>query len=517
MKLVTAAAMRDLDRYTIEDVGLPGVVLMEVAGRGVATHTAALLRDSGRTGALILCGPGNNGGDGFVAARHLADDGFDVAVMLFVPPDAIRGDALVQFRTLSRFPVRILEAGDGLPADAWNASSGVIVDSLFGTGLGRPVTGPFAKVIEAANAAPCPRVAVDLPTGIDADTGRVLGCAFRADLTVTFGAAKIGHFSQPGRSYAGRVEVVPIGIPRAAIEAAAGAILIDRAVVSPAFPDRDAQGFKNRYGHLLVVGGLPGKAGAAMLAAKAAVRTGAGLVTIATSAPVRIEGLLPEVMVEGPFELDAARIGVEAQALEAVLSGKTALAVGPGLSMMPGVEAILEALLRRPIPIVLDADALNAMARSPEKRWVPGPGRVMTPHPGEASRLLEVAVADVQTNRVGAAQALASRYRTVVALKGASTVIAAPDGRLAVNPTGGSGLATAGSGDVLTGMVGALLARGIPAFEATCAACWVHGAAGDAAETSLTEHAVSASDVVEAVPGVLRSLAMTAGSERRDA
>ena len=508
MKLVTAATMRELDRQAIGDVGLPGLVLMEAAGRGTADAVEELLRASAGRSALILCGPGNNGGDGFVIARHLADRGFEGVVALLGTADGLKGDAASTFRMLARFPVRVVECPAGVPSELWDRPWDVVVDAMFGTGLARPVEGPFADAVERANALPCPRVAVDLPTGVDADTGRVSGVAFRANLTVTFGVAKIGHWSYPGRGFTGRLEVVPIGIPRTAIDAAPGAVLIGRGRAAGAFPPRAGDAFKNRYGHLVVVGGLPGKAGAALLAAMAAVRSGAGLVTLAThhETAARIEGLHPELMVEGPLTSKDEWIRNDARALETVLQGKTAAVLGPGLSTRPGAAAVVAAVLESGLPAVIDADALNLLADDPDTAAGLGPTRVITPHPGEAARLLGGSSADVQADRVTAARELARRTGAVAVLKGAGTVVAAPDGRLAINATGGPGLATAGSGDVLAGIVGALLARGLPPFEAACAGVYVHGRAGDLATGALTEHSVGASDVVEALAGAILEL-----------
>lgn len=512
MKLFGAGVMRELDRYTIEEVGIPGIVLMELAGRGAADHIEVMARERGLGSALVVAGPGNNGGDGFVVARHLADRGLAVAVVLLTQAAAVKGDAAATFAMLRRFPVRVIEAPGGAPEEMSEALPGagpdLVIDAIFGTGLARPVEGVFADAVDAINALPCPRVALDIPTGVDADTGRILGRAVRADLTVTFGAAKIGHWSYPGRAMRGRLEVVPIGIPRAAIDRASGAVLVGREEAAVAFPPRDPEGFKNRYGHVVVVGGVPGKAGAALLAANGAVRAGAGLVTIAThpESAARVEGRFPELMVE-------AAIGGEgpAGALPLVLGGKSAVVAGPGLGTDPFATRAVEQVLACGLPAVLDADALNVIAARPETLAGLRADAVMTPHPGEAGRLLGRSTTEVQADRVSAVRELAARAGAVVVLKGAGTLIAAPDGRLAVNPTGSPALATAGSGDVLAGVIGALLARGVAAFEAACAACWVHGVAGEVAARRLGEHSVGAPDVVEALAA---AIALTTDSPR---
>lgn len=515
MKLVTAETMKALDRHAIADLGIPGIVLMEVAGRSCAETTAEWMEERGLAKVLVLCGPGNNGGDGFVVARHLADWGYSVTAMLLAPPERLTGDARTTYDILTRFPVRIEQAGASLDPALFDAvaGDGVIVDAMFGTGLERPVTGPYAEAIRLAGRGCGLRVAVDLPTGVCANTGRVLGCAFRADLTVTFGAAKVGHFSYPGRAYCGHVEVVDIGIPRAAIDEAPGAVLLDPRVVGPAFAPRDPQAFKNRFGHLMVVGGLSGKGGAALLAALAGVRGGAGLVTVVTDreAQAHLEGRIPEIMVEGPLEVTASgEVRFAEQDLAVLLRGKTALAVGPGLSTRPGCDRLVEGLLETGLPVVLDADALNLLAPLAKSLGVRGPV-VLTPHPGEAARLLGRTTAEIQEDRVRAARDLVERSGGVVVLKGAGTVVAGPGSRLALSPVGGPGLATAGTGDVLTGLLGALLARGEDAWDAACAAVFVHGLAGDLAAEELGEHAVGASDVVDRLPEAIRSLSGTTG------
>lgn len=510
MKLVTAETMQGLDRYTIETVGIPGVVLMEVAGRACADHVAELMTEDNLDTALILCGPGNNGGDGFVVARHLSDWGFDPVVALFCKRGDVKGDARVNLDALDHFPVPVVEVTGDLPDGLLleTASPGVIVDALFGTGLQRAVKGRYARAIEAINAMHAPLVAVDIPSGVCSDTGRILGTAFEADLTVTFGAAKVGQFAYPGRAHCGTVEVAEIGIPGEAIDDAPGAVLLNPGMAAMAFPPRDASSFKNDYGHLLVVGGLEGKGGAALLTAMAAVRAGSGLVTVATdkSAQAHIEGRYPELMVEGPFTLDKGRIKLDGKAFKALMAGKTAVAVGPGLSTLPGADAILEAVLDAGLPVVIDADALNLIAADLERDWRLSPDCVMTPHPGEAGRLLVRPTGDVQDNRVAAARDLSDQWGTVVVLKGAGTLVASPDDRLGINSSGGPELATAGSGDVLTGVVGALLARGLPAWSAGCAGAFVHGTAGELAAHGMNEHSVSASDVLDALPEAIRTL-----------
>ncbi len=515
--LLTAAHLRELDRRAIEEVGIPGVILMENAGRAVAATVLDELGDE-RAPVVILCGGGNNGGDGFVVARMLHQHGRAVTVLLVAERERVRGDALVNLRVLEKLPVPIVPCHPKVSSAAREAlaRAPVIVDALFGTGLRSAPEGAAAELIELANESPAGRVAVDLPSGVAADTGQVLGVAFRAHVTVTFAAAKIGLFGHPGGGYSGLVRVADIGIPRHLMDASeACARLADSAVVAPALRPREICAHKGSFGHCLVVAGSPGKGGAALLAGRGALSAGAGLVTIATDEPTsaRIEGRAAELMVEtlrgvGDRRVDKGR-------LEALLAGKQALAVGPGLRSDAWGESLVRALPRcAKVPVVLDADGLNALAPHPGALAEATAPFILTPHPGEMGRLLGVSSAAVQEDRFKAARSLASRERATVVLKGAYTVIAAPDGRLSVNPTGNPGMATAGMGDVLTGILAALLARGLSPFEAAQAGVFLHGAAGDQAAEVLEENSVTAGSLIDSLPAVMRRLSRECGEVR---
>jgi len=486
------------------------VVLMESAGRACAERAAELMTERDLDTALVLCGPGNNGGDGFVVARHLSDWGFDPVVALFGRRASVKGDARVFLNTLDHFPVPIIEVTGDLPEDTLMAAAagGIVVDALFGTGLQRPIEGRYARAIESVNSLRCPVLAVDIPSGVCSDTGRIMGTALNADVTVTFGAAKIGHFSYPGRSRCGEVEVVDIGIPGEAIDEAPGAWLLDPGFAARAFPPRDAESFKNSFGHLLVVGGLKGKSGAALLSAMGAVRSGSGLVTIATDREARgnIEGRFPELMVEGPFLVDGDHIAVDEDHFSRLLESKTGVVIGPGLSTLSGADSILKIAIDAGLPIVLDADALNLMAAEPDREWGLGPDSVLTPHPGEAGRLLVRPTSEVQADRVRSAAELSDQTGAVVVLKGAGTLIAAPDNQMWINNTGGPALATAGTGDVLAGAIGGIIARGIPTWAAAAAAVYIHGLAGDLAAGSGNVHSISASDVLDRLSEAIASV-----------
>ncbi len=507
MKLVDAQTMRSIDQTAINSIGIPGVVLMESAGRAVADAVLSIAASHGTDRVLVVCGPGNNGGDGFVAARHLIDSGLEVVVVLLVGRSRYVGDALTNLKALDWFGATVVEAPSGIPDNlvAW-AADAVVVDAIFGTGLVRPVGGVFADTIDILNTLQGPAVAVDIPSGIDPDTGRVAGTAFEADVTVTFGAARIGHYVWPGRGHCGDITVAPIGIPRALIERAPGATLLQPADICPGFLPRHLDSFKNSFGHVAVIGGMPGRTGAAILAGRASLRAGAGLATVVTCdvSASRIDGSVPDLMVEPAFRLtdgDSGRgpwVGCEIASIHSVLRQKSAVVLGPGLGLLPGTESMIGFVLDAGLPAVIDADALNILAAG--RLDMPGASCILTPHPGEAARLQKTDSGTIQAGRLDAAREIAGKTGATTVLKGAGTIIANPDGRLAICDLGTPALAVAGSGDVLSGIAGALLARGIPPFDAACWAVTVHAIAGRVASRRFGEHGTTASDLVDSIP-----------------
>jgi len=504
MRLVGAAEMRAIDRAAIEGFGIPSLQLMARAGEAVVEAAAALAGHDGRF--VVLTGGGNNGGDGWVAARLLREAGRSVRVVAVVDPEALTGDA-------AAVADRAIDAGVPWalfhPDVPLQASLGdVVVDALLGTGLSRAPEGAFAQAIErvaAARAAGARVLAVDVPSGLSADTGRPLGPCVVADATVTFAFQKRGLVLHPGPAHAGVVRVADIGIPAAAAARVAPSCqLLDEAEARALVPPRDPSAHKGDAGRLLVVAGGPGKTGAAHLALLGALRGGAGLVTLAARPDVLGPALAgrPEAMSlalpgEGPLGPDD---------LDPLLAGARdadALVIGPGIPRGEATGALIMALLQvRRVPTVLDADALNALADSPSLlaglATLPGP-LVLTPHPGELARLCGTTVAAVQEDRIGVAAARARAWRAVVVLKGARTVVADPDGLPAVVPTGNAGMATGGTGDVLAGLCGALLAGGCPSADAARVAAWVHGAAGDLAAARFGQRGLVAGDLGEAI------------------
>ncbi len=514
--LVTSAEMRAFDRKTIDDLGVPSLSLMESAGRAVAAEVERM--DAGHV--VVVAGPGSNGGDGLVAARTLHARGHAVKVLLSVDAKTLQGDAKVCHAAAVKQGVPVIAASPQALRDALAAaSSPVLVDALFGTGLTRDVEGPAAALIEAMNAAGAPIVAVDVPSGLDADRGVPLGLAVRASVTVTFAFAKRGLHASPGFTYAGRVVKSDIGIPRT-FAADVPTRLIDDSVLRP-FTQRSPLGHKGTHGHVLLVAGTVGKIGAALLAGRAALRAGAGLCTLASphAAQARIEGRIPELMtfgypgMDGPAD-DGAHVGLDvgvvASALVTELNGKRVVAIGPGVPTAPAfaevIERVVYAAVAEGLHVVLDADGLNHLAYRPSVlAGRPGPGSVvMTPHPGEAARLLGSNVNAIEADRFGAAHALAKRFDAVVVLKGARTVVAAPDGRFALCAAGGPILGVGGTGDVLTGALAALLAsRLAPGFETAAAAVQLHARTADAMAEGGANSGLFAGELADALPMIL--------------
>jgi NAD(P)H-hydrate epimerase len=493
--LVDAEAMHATDAWAIDELGMGGGALMEAAGAALADAVVGLVPD----GLVVLvCGGGNNGGDGYVAARLLRDRGRPVRLVSTVEDDRLRGDAAA--------------ARDAFgPGDPWSPGAldgaAVLVDAVLGTGARDAPRGVAAEAIAALAAADVPVVACDVPSGVDATTGEVPGeHAVRADLTVTFHAAAPGHWIAPGKTHAGTVRVAPIGIPHrpgASVPAPWAGVLTPGIVVG--LPTRAADGTKFRSGHVVVVGGQPGMSGAPCLAARGAMRAGAGYVTVAAPgsieaailarAPTETLGLVLPCDEDGGVTADAAD-----PVLDALEGHGGTLVVGPGLGRGGSRPALLRELVGRLRgPVLFDADALAAVAGEPEALAGEDPDRqaVLTPHAGELARLLDVGTSEVQERRLAHARDAARRARAVVVLKGDDTLVVAPDGRVAISPGGVPGLATAGTGDVLAGTIGALLARGTDAFLAAAAGVWLHLRAGAIASDEHGPDGVVARDVAE--------------------
>ena len=505
MKIVSAEEMRAIDRASSERYGVPSLTLMENAGAAVAeyvlSHHAAAER------IVVFCGKGNNGGDGFVAARRLHEQGKKVQVILLAEPGDLRGDAAVMFGKLPGRAIAV-RSSEELKGTRASLQADIFLDAVLGTGFKPPVSGLYADAIGIMNASGAPVIAVDIPSGADADAmGRQPGTIARADAVVTFTAPRPAHvFSMLTM---GQTFVADIGSPEAAIVSELQLNVITARDVATLIGPRPVESNKGSYGHVLVVGGALGKAGAAAMAGMAALRVGAGLSTVATPKAVlgTVAGFHPELMTEPLPETDAGTISSRAQnRIDDLAKGMSVLAIGPGISRNPQTAELVRALVARlQVPVVVDADGLNAFeGRSDELN---GKGRtlVITPHPGEMARLVGCSVADVQKDRLETARKFAREHEVIVVLKGHRTLVVRPDGEAWVNTTGNPGMATGGTGDILTGMVAGMMAqRSDNAFVAVLAAVHLHGLAGDVMRETVGEYSLVAADLLQGLPEAFR-------------
>jgi NAD(P)H-hydrate epimerase len=518
MEVLTGQQMRNVDRRTIEEMGIASLLLMESAGQGVAAslvedHAGELAR-----GCVILCGKGNNGGDGFVVGRHLKRMGYTPRVVLLARAEDISGDAAVNLRAARASGVEVEEVPD---VDAWKTArpavdeSSLILDAILGTGIQGGARGLAAKVIRDLNSSGAIVIALDIPSGLDADSTDVVGIAVDAEHTYTLCRPKLPLVLGPAASYAGSWSVIPIGIPDDAVRRERAEIeWLDSTSVRELLPERDLETHKGTFGHLLAVAGSRGKSGAAVLLGLSALRSGVGLMTVAVprGSLEAVAAARAEIMTEPLSESSAGNLGrgAASRALR-LLADRDALAVGPGLGTAKETrQTVLSLLERRTRPAVADADALNALAEETGVTPAMLASRrfplVLTPHPGEAARLLRSTTGKIQADRIGTLRRLTRRTGAVVVLKGHRTLVGAPDGRVAVNSSGNPGMATAGTGDVLTGMIGAFLARGLDAWDAARLAVFVHGDAGDRAAFDLGQDGMIAGDLVSRIPDAINAL-----------
>lgn len=511
MKAVSGQVMQLMDQRAIQEFGVPGLTLMENAGRACADAITERFGPGQGKKALIVAGKGNNGGDGFVIARILAERGWETPVLLIAATDAVAGDAAANLARLR--PETVISAPQGASGHAeLFRDATLVVDALLGTGVKNEVSGAYGEAIDMINAAGLPVVAVDIPSGVDAASGRVLGRAVRADLTVSFALPKLGNILHPGAGLCGRLIVADIGMPDAVLSDASGCEFVDLACAKALFRPRAAVAHKGSSGNNLIIAGSAGKTGAAAMAANSAVRTGAGLVTLALPAGLNaiLEVKSTEAMTLPVGREDATHLtaGTFAKLLKAS-RGKDVVALGPGVGTAPSTVYLVHSLVSSlPGPLVLDADGLNAVAAAPE--WLSARrGRVtlLTPHPGEMARLTGLSVAQVEADRIGCAREFASRFQVHLILKGARSIIAAPDGSIAINGSGNPGMASGGMGDVLTGVVAALVGQGYPPFDACRLGAFVHGYAADLLAERKGTQGFNATDVQETLPEALSMLA----------
>jgi ADP-dependent NAD(P)H-hydrate dehydratase / NAD(P)H-hydrate epimerase len=514
MRILSTEQMREADRRTIEDIGIPSLVLMENAGRQVVSAMESAFQDLSERRVAVISGKGSNGGDGFVVARTLLQRGIDVSVFVVGQLGEIRGDARLNLEILGRLGATVVEITD---EGQWDlhfseiSDHDLIVDALFGTGLRSALSGIYETIVADINAADIPVVAIDLPSGMSADSNDLIGDCIEATMTITLGAPKLPLILPPAEAKAGEVVIADIGIPAAIIEALEGprVELLTRQQIRTLVNARAADVHKGDFGRVLVVAGSQGKSGAAILAALGALKAGAGLVTVAVPRSVAaiVAGYAPEYMTEALQETESGTVTSLATE-QALAVSADVIALGPGLGGGHEVSAFVRNVLEKAeTPCVLDADALNVFGGD-SGALVGREGRdvIITPHPGEMARLVGCTVDDVQADRVGIARDFAASHRLYVVLKGYRSLVATPDGKLFINPTGSPGMATGGTGDVLTGILAATLAQLLDAEAACRLAVYLHGAAGELADADQGEVAMTAMDLVDHISDAILEL-----------
>jgi len=529
MKVATAEEMRTIDSETIINYGIPGVVLMERAGLAVAARVREMV---GRGKVVIVSGRGNNGGDGFVVARDLHNDGWKVKVFLAARPEDLKGDALVQYKTAEKFGVEIKPVQDLLSqAPLILAGHSIVVDALLGTGLSKDVTGVLASVIDTVNASGRPVFSVDIPSGISSDTGQIMGRAVKAACTITFGLPKRGHLMHPGAEYSGKLFVEDIGFPKPLLYSEKLNVeLIEKKNVYSVIPERRSYSHKGTYGHVLIVAGSRGKTGAAFMAAQACLKAGAGLVTLGVPeslADVFQSRVTEEMTLFLPCKGDGT-LSRKASGIILDFLKKTArlLAIGPGIGVSTETRLIMKDLIKNASsPILIDADGINSLQGERGIFSKAGVPVILTPHPGEMARLLhdnrkkgtarkDLYVKDpdtgmkrsIEQDSINTALSFARDTKTYLVLKCVPAVIATPDVKAFINTTGNPGMATGGTGDVLTGMIAGFLSQTMDPLISCILGVFMHGLAGDIAALEKGMHPLIATDIIENIPGAYSAL-----------
>lgn len=516
MRLVTSGEMKQIDSQAMEDYGMPGIVLMENAGRQVAGVATEIIGQETLKGKKItvFVGKGNNGGDGLVAARHLINQGAEVKVLLLNAPDEITGDARVNldiWNQLGQKAFSVHQVNGINIAKVILLNTDLIIDAIFGTGFHGPVNEKLSRIIDLINESGIPIVAVDIPSGMEADTGDIPGSCIKATRTVTFGLPKLGLVLEPGLHHVGVMDVVDISLPRALIDnQVINRHWLTSELVTGWLPRRSLAGHKGDYGRLLLVAGARGMTGAAVMATRAALRSGAGVVTLgvpASEQPAVAAQLTEAMSLSLPGTANGTLAAGAAEVILSKTAGCDALALGPGLSRDPETVDMVRSLIKKiKVPLVLDADGLNALAGAAEILQEAAVPVVCTPHPGEMARLMEISIEEVQANRLPVALAAARKLGAVMLLKGYRTIVATPEGAAYINSTGNPGMATGGSGDVLTGIIAALIGQGLPADRAAAAGAFIHGLAGDLAAVDFGQVGLIAGDILAAIPRAIKKL-----------
>ncbi len=511
MKILNSAEMKRIDQKTIQQVGIPGIVLMENAGLQMVRAIEDMRQPTSPMKVAIFCGKGNNGGDGYVVARHLYNRGHKPLIILLGRRKEINGDAKINLNIALNMGIELLEVPT---PQLWQnqklllQSFDLIVDAMLGTGLSKPVTGFYKQIIEEINRSGVTVASVDIPSGLSADTSQVIGTAVKAALTVTFACPKYAHILPPAEEYVGKLVVADISVPHRVIEEeGVRTNLINEELIRKIFPRRKANTHKGHYGHLLIIAGSEGKTGAACLAGEGALRIGTGLVTVATprSCNPILEVKLTEVMTAALPETTDITISEKAiEPTHHLMEGKSALAIGPGLSLNSQTQYYIQQVVSTStLPTIIDADGLNAFAECPDKLKGNGKSLVITPHPGEMGRLIKMKPEKILKDRIEICRRFSQDHHLWVVLKGYRTVISTPEGEVYINPTGNPGMASGGTGDVLTGMIAGLVAQRLPLTDALILGVYLHGLAGDMAAEMMGENYLAAADILDFLPEAL--------------
>jgi NAD(P)H-hydrate epimerase len=515
MKVATTELMRKLDQRAIAEFGIPGMVLMENAARGIVNALFRFFPNLLKTRVGILAGRGNNGGDALAVARYLVNRSIPCQVFLLAAKQEVKGDAGANLSILQHMGIPVQEILDRKELEDHKAAFGsqdLWIDGILGTGLKGPVDGFFRETIVFLNSLKKPIVAIDIPSGLDANSGQILGACIQARLTVTLGLAKRGLLVHPGAQAAGELVIVDISLPRSAVEGERiQDHLLEGVEFLPYLSPRNPEAHKGDFGHLFVLAGSPGKTGAAALVSQSALRVGTGLITLGIPESLNsvLEEKLTEVMTEPLPETKEKTLSLYSQQRIFNLSSrKTAMAIGPGLSLNPETIRLVQQIVRKnALPAVIDADGLTAVAGKIDILRKNRAEMVLTPHPGEMARLLGTTVDEVQKDRIEVARKFAKDHGVILVLKGSRSLVAGPGGDVFINPTGNPGMASGGMGDVLTGMIGGFLAQGILPLEAAKLSVYLHGLAGDYAVFVRGERGIAATDVIDHMPSVLKALA----------
>lgn len=514
MKVLTSKQMKEIDRCAIQELGILGPILMENAGQRIFKSIQKRFPDLRKEKIVIIAGKGNNGGDGFVVARHLFNQGANPEVLLLAAQKEVKGDAAVNLNIAENIGIKINEINSQKDLNLLKGKillASLLVDAIFGTGLTKPADGLYVKVIELINKSKAYKIAVDIPSGLSSDTFQIIGPCVKADLTVTLAAPKIAHVFPPAEEYIGELEVADISIPSFLFEKEDLKLeLVEENTVLPYFMKRKKDAHKGTFGHLFILSGSFGKTGAAVMAGKAALKMGAGLVTVGTpkSCLPIVARSMDELMTEPLPETPEKTLSSDAlKKTASLLRGKDALLIGPGISTHRSTaEFVLSLLPEIKIPVVMDADALNILATEPEAiKSLPKPA-VLTPHPGEFARLVKLSTREVVKNKLELAPQFASEYGVYLVLKSYRTLTATPEGRVYINSTGNPGMATAGSGDVLSGMIASMIIQEKNLLEAVLAAVYVHGLSGDLGAQKLGEKTLVAGDLIRELPRSIKLL-----------